>query len=255
MTSHAEVAWKPSAREGRGLLGGVLVASVALHVTVVLLLPSTRPKPAPFAPTLIELAEPPPLLAAPAPPPKEESAPEPRPHVAARALPATAPARVAAKEAPTAASPATDLPADFTATRLSSADGAGVAIATGSAAVIATTAATGRVPGATGPVGPRFVAAGDLLKAPRVPRLDAALEKNYPAEARRSAVSGIAVLRVQVLPYGRVGVVQRVTESYSGFGEACERTVRSGVWEAPLDREGRPVATEITYTCRFEIRS
>jgi hypothetical protein len=49
--------------------------------------------------------------------------------------------------------------------------------------------------------------------------------------------------------------VSRVSETYDGFGSACERTVRAGRWEAPLDREGRAVATEITYVCRFEVRS
>jgi TonB family protein len=85
--------------------------------------------------------------------------------------------------------------------------------------------------------------------------LDGALEHNYPLEARRAGVSGRAVLRVEVLSDGHIGAVQRVTESFDGFAAACERTVRSGRWGAPLDRDGQPVATRITYTCRFEVGS
>jgi hypothetical protein len=58
-----------------------------------------------------------------------------------------------------------------------------------------------------------------------------------------------------LFPDGRIGKVERVSESYSGFGEACERTVRAGRWEPPLDREGHPVGTEIKYVCKFEVRS
>jgi TonB family protein len=102
---------------------------------------------------------------------------------------------------------------------------------------------------------PRHVPVGSLGRAPHAPGLDAALEREYPVAARRTGVSGRAVLRVEILPDGRIGVVRRTSESFAGFGEACERTVRSARWEPPIDREGHPVATEITYTCRFEIRS
>jgi hypothetical protein len=65
----------------------------------------------------------------------------------------------------------------------------------------------------------------------------------------------VATLRVEILADGRVGAAIALSESYSGFADACERTVRTARWEPPLDRDGRTVATEITYTCRFEVRS
>ena len=63
------------------------------------------------------------------------------------------------------------------------------------------------------------------------------------------------MLRIEVLADGRLGEVKRLSESYPGFGEACERTVRGARWEPPIDRDGSAVSTEITYTCRFEVRS
>jgi TonB family protein len=98
------------------------------------------------------------------------------------------------------------------------------------------------------------VAAGELSRPPRAPGLNGDLERNYPAEARRSGVGGTAVIRISILPDGRVGSIRRVSESYPGFGEACERTVRGSRWSPPLDARGEPVATEVNYTCRFEIK-
>jgi hypothetical protein len=42
-------------------------------------------------------------------------------------------------------------------------------------------------------------------------------------------------------------------ESSPGFGEACRRTVTGSRWSPPRDRQGRKVATEIRYTCRFVV--
>ena len=115
---------------------------------------------------------------------------------------------------------------------------------------------TGAVPNAppAPPPGPRFVAVGDLSRAPRPPNLDDALERNYPRAARNQGIAGNAVLRAQVLPDGRIGVVKRTSETFAGFAEACERTLRSAHWSPPIDRAGLPVGTEITYTCRFDVR-
>ncbi|MBX3264141.1 MAG: energy transducer TonB, partial [Labilithrix sp.] len=110
-----------------------------------------------------------------------------------------------------------------------------------------------RAPAAPPPM--RVVPPSSLSRRPRAPGLDLELERQYPAEARRSGISGTAVLRVRILPDGRVGEVRVQSESWAGFGPACERTVRAARWEPPIDRDGAPVATEITYTCRFEVRS
>lgn len=236
-------------RESRGLFEGVVGASVLLHVVVVLVLPTTRSTPAPLAPSVIEVAE---LPSLPEPtPPIVEPTPEPAP-AAPRTLARVTSARSRPEQGPAAARTETELPADFTETVLSSADGPGVAIPVAAGAAITTSASARPASAATGP---RFVAEGALSKPPSAPRLDAALEKHYPAEARRTGISGSAVLRVQILHDGRVGVVRRVSETYAGFGDACDRTIKSGVWEPATDRGGRPVATEITYTCRFEVRS
>lgn len=103
--------------------------------------------------------------------------------------------------------------------------------------------------------GPAVVPAKSLGRLPRAPALDRELERNYPTDARRAGVGGSATLRLQVLPDGRLGRVDQLSESYPGFGIACERTVRAARWDPPLDRDGRAVATEIKYVCRFEVRS
>jgi protein TonB len=103
--------------------------------------------------------------------------------------------------------------------------------------------------------GPPLVPAKSLGRMPRAPALDRELERNYPADARRAGISGSATLRLQVMPDGRLGRVQQVSESHPGFGPACERTVRAARWDPPLDREGHAVATEIKYVCKFEVRS
>ena len=45
-----------------------------------------------------------------------------------------------------------------------------------------------------------------------------------------------------------------VSQSAAGFGDACRATLRESKWSAPLDNDGQPVATFISYTCRFEVR-
>jgi hypothetical protein len=67
----------------------------------------------------------------------------------------------------------------------------------------------------------------------------------------------IVAIRARELLGNEIGA-RPVTQSDELTGtevrRACERTVRSAVWEPPIDRAGVRVATEITYTCRFEIR-
>jgi protein TonB len=103
--------------------------------------------------------------------------------------------------------------------------------------------------------GPHTLKLADLSQPPRAPLLDGALESNYPTEARKRGLAGNAVLRVRIMPDGRVGDLTVLAESGGGgFGEACRRTLRSSVWSPPLDREARPVSTIVSYTCRFEVR-
>jgi periplasmic protein TonB len=100
---------------------------------------------------------------------------------------------------------------------------------------------------------PRLVALGDLSARPSPPALGAALERNYPADARRRGLSGSAKVRARIDPDGVVRHVALVEESAAGFGAACSRTLNNSRWAAPKDKAGRPVATEIRYTCRFVV--
>lgn len=248
----------------RGLLGWIVPASIAIHVVAVIVLPSATRGPKPPPPVVIEMADLPP----PEPKLKEpEKAPEPAPtaaptHVATRPTStAPMPDRPARTNEPprddSAKPPSDDVPMDLTAMKLSN-DGPGIAINAGPGGgggsrgpVLAAPAARPATP-----VAPRLVPVGSLAKPPRAPSgLDAELEKNYPDAARRAGIAGKAVLKVTILPDGRIGTVARLSETYDGFGSACERTVRASRWEPPVDREGSAVSTEITYVCRFEVRS
>jgi len=101
--------------------------------------------------------------------------------------------------------------------------------------------------------GPLLVPVGDLSARPSPPALGAALERNYPADARQRGLSGTAKVRARIDPDGVVRQVTLVDESASGFGTACSRTLNGSRWAAPKDKAGRSVATEIRYTCRFVV--
>ena len=108
-------------------------------------------------------------------------------------------------------------------------------------------------------IGPRVteapvVAVGDLSARPSPPSLGAALERNYPADARQRGLSGSAKVRARIDPDGVVRRVSLIEESAAGFGGACSRTLNGSRWAAPKDKAGRSVATEIRYTCRFVVQ-
>ncbi len=100
---------------------------------------------------------------------------------------------------------------------------------------------------------PAIVPVSDLSTKPQPPALDAALRANYPAEARARAISGSASLRLRIDPDGRARNAAVLSESFSGFGEACRRALLNSAWTAPRDQSGRAVATEVRYTCRFVV--
>lgn len=101
--------------------------------------------------------------------------------------------------------------------------------------------------------GPLLVPVSDLSTRPSPPALGAALERNYPADARQRGLSGSAKVRARIDPDGVVRHVALVEESATGFGAACSRTLTNSRWAAPKDKAGRSVATEIRYTCRFVV--
>ena len=234
------------------MFGWIVTVSLASHAVVIAWLPSAqrRASAPPPPPVFMEMQAPP---DPPKPsPPEPEPEPVTEPVLSRTATVAAAPRAAPHSNAPPSTSPEPAGPVDFTSTVFSN-DGAGIAIGGGGGGT-----GTGPAPIATArPAAPalRIVDAKSLAKKPRAPGLDAELERQYPPEARRSGISGSAVLRVRILPDGRIGPVRVVSSSWNGFGPACERTVRAAQWEPPIDRDGSAVTTEITYTCRFEVRS
>lgn len=107
----------------------------------------------------------------------------------------------------------------------------------------------------TSRVGPSLdsIPLADLSRRPVPPALNGKLERNYPLEARREGRSGTAVVSARIDADGRVRIAGIVSESAPGFGAACQRTVLGSAWSPPLDRSGRPVATQVSYTCRFQV--
>jgi protein TonB len=107
------------------------------------------------------------------------------------------------------------------------------------------------------PVGPRFVPAQSLARKPQPPSgLNALLEDNYPRRARMQGVEGKVLVTLRILPSGRVGDMKVVDESPDGFGFAlaCTDTLRKAPpFLPPLDRSGAAVASEIKFTCTFEV--
>lgn len=101
---------------------------------------------------------------------------------------------------------------------------------------------------------PSVVRAADLSRPPRAPNLNAVLRDHYPQDARLAGISGTAVVRARIEPDGRVSRVRVISESHAGFGAACSATLQGSKWSAPEDRDGKSVATEITYTCTFRVQ-
>jgi len=239
---------------------GVIVASVALHVLLAVGVGRVRssqdaPAPGPTQVTL-EVAPPPPVEAPPKPAPPPPPAQERR--IAARAARKAAPAPPVAP-APTPA--AAEEPVDLTGVTLTDPNGAAWAAAAGNGA-----SRTGPV----GPVGrPRPVAPptesatgtgdadvvplADLRQPPQPPELQGALERQYPADARRDGTVGQAQVRARVRPDGNLDRIRVVVASAPSFGDACRRVLAGSRWSPPLGRDGAPCATEIRYVCRFEI--
>lgn len=115
----------------------------------------------------------------------------------------------------------------------------------------------GQPGGQPGGSGPRVVALADLSRRPEAPDLSGALQRNYPPRARAQGVEGVAVLSARIAPDGSVQAPRVRSESVAGydFGQACVRTLQgSPRWTPPLDANGRPVGTTVTYTCRFRVR-
>jgi TonB family protein len=173
-------------------------------------------------------------------------------------------ARVPATERPAATPPAAaEAAADFTGQTLTNdGPGEGWSSATGNGQKMngpvgrpgarVTHRVVDGTPGGTGS-GPPVVGLGDLSRVPVAPDLSDKLAAAYPPDARAKGVEGKAVVRARITPDGRVRDLAVVSETGPGFGAACQTTLRGSEWNAPLDRDGRPVSTVINYTCRFNV--
>ncbi len=94
---------------------------------------------------------------------------------------------------------------------------------------------------------------GELSRKPAPPSLAAALERNYPAVARRQGQSGEAKVRALIDARGRATSVTVTSESRPGFGAACQKTLQQSQWTPPLGPRGEPTGTFVTYRCRFQV--
>ena len=101
----------------------------------------------------------------------------------------------------------------------------------------------------------RFVSLGSLGRPPRQPgALDSLLEQFYPAEERRTAVTGYATVRVRIAADGELTVNRVLSASSPPFGDACAAALRrSPRWGPGADADGVPVTTAISFRCRFEV--
>jgi TonB family protein len=218
----------------------------------------------------MEIAEPePPPPPPPAATPEPEPPPDPEPPKPKAAPPKLAAAPKAAPEPPPQNEPkaAAEAPVDLTGVTLTGDDGASWSSVVGNGETIQGPAkrigkVTGRdragsndgVVGAQGK-GPALVGEASLSRKPVPPEgMDALLEQFFPPRARAQGVSGTALLRVRILADGRVGEMQPLRETGDyGFGAACMKALKQKRWQPPLDKQGQPVATEIRYSCEFEV--
>ncbi len=97
---------------------------------------------------------------------------------------------------------------------------------------------------------------GDLSRRPIPPSLKQKLERLYPKKAKQEGVEGEAVLRLQIGPDGSPSKLRLLSEDPIGygFGQICKQALQDATWKPPLDKEGKPVSTRVTFTCGFEIR-
>jgi periplasmic protein TonB len=206
-----------------------------------------------------EVAPPPPTEVEPAPAPPAPQQPEP-----ARAAPRPTPQR-AEPPPPEATAQRAQNAVDLSGVTLTNGSGeAGWTSAVGNGSAMRGPQGPVRAAGPAAAVGsarepsvsrqaPSLVGAADLSQRPRPPALDGVLKRHYPEEARSRGISGTASVRARIGADGKVSHTRVLSESFSGFGEACKRTLAGSRWSPPKNREGSAVATEIAYTCRFVV--
>ncbi len=210
---------------------------------------------------IIEPAKPEP----PPPPPIPDVEPEPKRPESEQHEPAKAAEPEEPEPEPEPETPplGTDEVADFTGETLTAEGGAGGwSTRVGSGAPLrGPVGKIGDPGGAAGrppvPAGPRLVSVEDLAERPGPPEgMNGLLEANFPRRARMQGVEGSALMRVRILPDGRLGAISTIRESAEGWGfaDACVKTLRqAGRWKRAVAKGGGAVATNINFTCRFEV--
>jgi len=205
----------------------------------------------------------------PAPPPEPE-VPEPEPEVVKpppkpveRAPKPPKQPPVADKTPPAAAE---ETIADFTGTTLTGQGGWASAVGNGAAmdspigsptGVVTGRNRSGVAGGVVGGTGVRVVAEGDLSRRVQLPPaevLNAALERHYPKAARAQGIEGVTRIRLRVFASGKLQVLGTLSETYPGFAESCKVAMRDMIFTPGLDQNGQPVATDIPFTCRFNVQ-
>ena len=257
----------------QALVGSAAVTfSAALHTWALLSHGGGRDEPRALPPTsIVELSVAPhavPVIApeTPSPPrapeePRQERPvarptpaplPEPAPHTAARD-----PETVLAEQALPVETPGSTLDADRGDTGESLPGGAGAVPGAGRAGTGSLLRGHRGVAHAAKraerPAPPAVVPLKELSRRPEPPPLQRVLERNYPAAARSVGLSGEARVRARIEASGQVRLAQVSFESSPGFGDACRITLLESRWSGPLDRHGRPVATWVTYRCKFRV--
>jgi len=251
---------------------GSLVLAIAMHAAFFGLMgkapagPNAEQQPDTVAVTIVETEPVPAEPEAPA----EEQAPEPEP-VQPPPKPKTfkAPKKPPkAPEQPPAAAPETPVAFDNLVLTNESAKPASWAVEPGTGksregpigrpdALVTGRSRNGVAGGVIGGTGTGLVVdVGDLSRRPVPPSLKQKLEKLYPKKARQEGVEGDAVLRLQIAPDGLPHKIRIVSEEPQGYelGRACVKALQGERWKPPIDKEGRPVTTRVTYRCGFEIR-
>jgi TonB family protein len=235
-----------------------LIGSVVLHAFAVVQNAGEMPKRRhPPSPAFVELTTPEPLPEPPAvrPPPPDPEPPKPAPERRRPAPPHEEPTPEPASAPPDAEAP------DLAGVTLTGGEGASFSALEGNGAArdaiaVRETRRTG-VAGAVRPAvplaPPPALPLSRLSQKPVPPALEAALERNYPREARQLGKSGDAKVRARVEASGEIRVASIVSATSPDFGEACRRTLIGSRWSAPLDGNGRRAATSIYYRCKFRI--
>jgi len=78
-------------------------------------------------------------------------------------------------------------------------------------------------------------------------------QAEYPAEARAAGLTGDVRVRLLVDEEGRVRQARALADPGKGLGPAAEVAARRHCRFRPALKDGRPVATEIVFTFRFEL--